>query len=111
MRPRTRSARRVARTPARQSATTNCAAADTSRRVRSDPAGRRVNNARRRLDISAQRDSLDPMTTVYLNGEFVPHERALISVDDRGFVFGDGIYEGLRAIDGKVFEWHAHADR
>lgn len=51
------------------------------------------------------------MTTVYLNGEFVPHERALISVDDRGFVFGDGIYEGLRAIEGKIFEWQAHADR
>jgi D-alanine transaminase len=51
------------------------------------------------------------MTTVYLNGEFVPHERALVSVDDRGFVFGDGIYEGLRAIDGRIFEWQAHADR
>jgi D-alanine transaminase len=51
------------------------------------------------------------MTTVYLNGEFVPHERATVSVDDRGFVFGDGIYEGIRAIDGRLFEWQAHADR
>jgi len=51
------------------------------------------------------------MTTVYLNGEYVPHERAAISVDDRGFVFGDGIYEGIRAIDGRLFEWQAHADR
>src|SRR5689334_5844841 len=51
------------------------------------------------------------MTTVYLNGEYVPHERAAISVDDRGFVFGDGIYEGIRAIDGQLFEWQAHADR
>jgi D-alanine transaminase len=51
------------------------------------------------------------MTTVYLDGEFVPRERAVISVDDRGFVFGDGIYEGLRAIDGRIFEWQAHADR
>src|ERR1041384_7445356 len=51
------------------------------------------------------------MTTVYVNGEYLPRERAVISVDDRGFVFGDGIYEGLRAIDGRIFEWQAHADR
>lgn len=51
------------------------------------------------------------MTTVYLNGDYLPQERATISVDDRGFVFGDGIYEGLRAVDGQLFEWQAHADR
>jgi len=51
------------------------------------------------------------MTTVYLNGEYLPHDRAVISVDDRGFVFGDGIYEGIRAIEGRIFEWQAHADR
>ncbi|HEX3765747.1 MAG TPA: aminotransferase class IV [Kofleriaceae bacterium] len=51
------------------------------------------------------------MTTVYLNGEYVPRERAVIPVDDRGFIFGDGIYEGIRGIDGQLFEWQAHADR
>jgi len=51
------------------------------------------------------------MTTVYLNGEYVPHERAMIPVDDRGFIFGDGIYEGIRGIDGRPFAWQAHADR
>ena len=51
------------------------------------------------------------MPTVYLNGDYLPRERATISVDDRGFVFGDGIYEGVRAIDGAFFEWQAHADR
>ena len=51
------------------------------------------------------------MPTVYLNGEFVPRERAVVSVDDRGFVFGDGVYEGLRAVDGRIFEWPAHAER
>ena len=51
------------------------------------------------------------MTTVYVHGEFLPHDRATISVDDRGFVFGDGIYEGLRAIEGRIFEWQAHAER
>ena len=51
------------------------------------------------------------MTTVYLNGEFIPKERAMISVEDRGFIFGDGIYEVVRVIDGRIFEWGLHAAR
>ena len=51
------------------------------------------------------------MQTVYLNGEFVPKDAARVSVDDRGFVFGDGIYEVVRVIDGRIFEWGEHAAR
>jgi D-alanine transaminase len=51
------------------------------------------------------------MTIVYLNGEYVAKQDAVISVDDRGFLFGDGIYEGVRAIRGKLFAWDAHAAR
>ncbi|MFI5245172.1 MAG: D-amino-acid transaminase [Gemmatimonadales bacterium] len=51
------------------------------------------------------------MTIVYLNGEFIPRERATVSVDDRGFIFGDGIYEGVRSVEGRMFEWDAHAGR
>jgi len=51
------------------------------------------------------------MSTVYLNGEYLARERAVVPVDDRGFVFGDGIYEGVRAIEGQLFEWDAHAAR
>ena len=51
------------------------------------------------------------MTIVYLNGEFMPKEHALIPVEDRGFIFGDGIYEGVRAVEGRMFEWDAHAER
>ncbi|WKW11503.1 aminotransferase class IV [Pseudogemmatithrix spongiicola] len=51
------------------------------------------------------------MATVYLNGKFVPKGEAMISVEDRGFVFGDGIYEVVRAIGGRLFEWPAHAER
>ena len=47
----------------------------------------------------------------YLNGKYVPREAAMIPVEDRGFIFGDGIYEGVRAVGGKMFEWAAHADR
>lgn len=51
------------------------------------------------------------MSTVYLNGRFVPKGEAMISVEDRGFIFGDGIYEVVRAIEGKLFAWDAHAER
>lgn len=47
----------------------------------------------------------------YLNGHFVPRESAMIPVEDRGFFFGDGIYEGVRSLGGRMFEWAAHADR
>ncbi|MBW7933792.1 MAG: D-amino acid aminotransferase [Gemmatimonadaceae bacterium] len=48
---------------------------------------------------------------MYLNGEYVPREQALIPVEDRGFLFGDGIYEGVRAVGDRMFEWAAHAER
>ena len=48
---------------------------------------------------------------MYLNGNYVPRESAMIPVEDRGFIFGDGIYEGVRAVGGKMFEWGPHADR
>lgn len=51
------------------------------------------------------------MSTVYLNGRFVPKHEAVISVEDRGFIFGDGIYEVVRVIEGRIFAWDAHATR
>lgn len=51
------------------------------------------------------------MKTVYLNGGFIPKDRATLSVDDRGFVFGDGIYEVVRVIEGGIFAWKEHARR
>ena len=47
---------------------------------------------------------------VYLNGQFLPAEQATISVLDRGFVFGDGVYEVWRVVEGKLFE-HSRHDR
>jgi D-alanine transaminase len=49
--------------------------------------------------------------TVYLNGEYLDRSRALISVDDRGFLFGDGVYEVTRACNGRLFEWERHVRR
>src|SRR3979411_2602478 len=48
---------------------------------------------------------------VYVNGSFLPLAEARISVEDRGFVFGDGVYEVLRVINGKLFAARFHNDR
>jgi D-alanine transaminase len=48
--------------------------------------------------------------TVYLNGQYLKAEEAKISVLDRGFVFGDGVYEVWRVVDGRLFE-HARHER
>src|SRR5579872_1521748 len=49
--------------------------------------------------------------TVYLNGAFLPRAEARVSVDDRGFLFGDGIYEVTRAHEGRLFEAGRHFAR
>lgn len=46
--------------------------------------------------------------TVYLNGEFLPRQEAHVPVEDRGFIFGDGVYEVTRAVNGRLFEEGAH---
>ncbi|MBC2839817.1 aminotransferase class IV [Robiginitalea sp. SC105] len=48
---------------------------------------------------------------VFLNGEILDAENARISVFDRGFIFGDGIYEVMARINGRFFEQAAHMDR
>ena len=45
---------------------------------------------------------------VYLNDALVPRERATVPVDDRGFLFGDGVYEVLRVVDGALVEGPRH---
>lgn len=49
--------------------------------------------------------------TVYLNGEFTPLSQAKISVLDRGFIFGDGIYEVVPVYNGQPFRMSQHLDR
>jgi len=39
---------------------------------------------------------------IHLNGSLIPLEHASISPFDRGFIFGDGVYEGLRSFRGKL---------
>jgi len=48
---------------------------------------------------------------VYLNGTFLPEQEAMVPVTDRGFIFGDGIYEVIPAYGGRLFRLHEHLVR
>lgn len=48
---------------------------------------------------------------IFLNDRFVTRDEALVSVFDHGFLYGDGIYETLRAYDGRLFMLEAHLAR
>ncbi|MBX9927906.1 MAG: D-amino-acid transaminase [Gemmatimonadaceae bacterium] len=48
---------------------------------------------------------------VYLNGSYLPKADAKLSVEDRGFIFGDGIYEVVRCVDGAIFTGAEHFAR
>jgi D-alanine transaminase len=52
-----------------------------------------------------------PEQVVYLNGEFLPLAEAKVPVLDRGFIFGDGIYEVVPVYSGVPFRWRHHLAR
>lgn len=51
------------------------------------------------------------MLQVYANGDFVPQDQAVTSIYDHGFLYGDGVFEGIRAYNGRVFRLDEHIDR
>ena len=55
----------------------------------------------------ARRNSMQ----VYIDGQFLPREEAKISVFDHGFLYGDGVSEGTRAYNGRVFKLKEHVAR
>ena len=48
---------------------------------------------------------------VYIDGEYYPESEAKISVFDHGFLYGDGVFEGIRSYNGVVFKLREHIDR
>ncbi|MCW3995303.1 MAG: branched-chain-amino-acid transaminase [Candidatus Bathyarchaeota archaeon] len=48
---------------------------------------------------------------VYIDGEYYPKSQAKISVYDHGFLYGDGVFEGIREYNGIVFKLKEHIDR
>ena len=48
---------------------------------------------------------------VFFNGKFVPSSQALVPVNDRGFMYGDGLFETMRVINGRTFRFAQHLER
>ncbi len=51
------------------------------------------------------------MSIVYLNGGFMPADEAMVPVLDRGFIFGDGVYEVIPVYSGRLFRLEHHLER
>ena len=49
--------------------------------------------------------------TIFLNGRFVPEAEAVIPVNDRGFMYGDGLFETMRVVNHRPFRMAQHLDR
>lgn len=73
-----------------------------------------MNSSATNLRSSAQGYVDDPRNDdvlVYVDGRFVPRDQAVVSVFDSGFVLGDGIWEGLRLVNGRLVALEEHLDR
>lgn len=47
----------------------------------------------------------------YVNGQFVPTDRPALAVNDRSFLYGDGLFETIRITNGQPFLWREHLER
>ncbi len=48
---------------------------------------------------------------IFMNGRMVPEKEAVVSVFDHGYLYGDGVFEGIRAYNGRVFRLEEHINR
>ena len=48
---------------------------------------------------------------IYCDGKYLPEEQARVSLFDHGFLYGDGVFEGIRCYNGRVFRLKDHIDR
>jgi branched-chain amino acid aminotransferase len=53
----------------------------------------------------------DERPYVYVNGQYVPKGQAMVSVYDHGLLYGDGVFEGIRIYNHKIFKCQSHMDR
>lgn len=51
------------------------------------------------------------MTTIWIDGKYYDRDTAVVSVFDHGLLYGDGVFEGIRAYSGRIFRLDDHLDR
>jgi branched-chain amino acid aminotransferase len=71
---------------------------------------RKTTRAVKPADESRPAKATKPLT-IFLDGEFVSEENAKVSVFDHGLLYGDGIFEGIRFYNGRVFRLEQHLER
>ena len=54
---------------------------------------------------------MNSQQVAYVNGEFLPESQAKISINDRGFIYGDAVFDTARTFNGKIFFLDDHIDR
>src|SRR3989337_331342 len=63
------------------------------------------------MNIKARGKTMDKEPLIYIDGKYYPKSQAKISVFDHGLLYGDGVFEGIRAYNGVVFKLKEHVDR
>ncbi len=64
--------------------------------------------------VSSPENAIDPTQDrplIWVNGKLVPKSQAMVSVYDHGLLYGDGVFEGIRVYNGKIFKCKQHMDR
>ena len=59
----------------------------------------------------AQQQADGDLPLIYVNGQMVPKSKAMVSVYDHGLLYGDGVFEGIRIYNGKIFKCKQHIER
>lgn len=70
-----------------------------------------IGNASGTMPQAAQPDSPTSEPMIWVNGQMLPKSQASVSVFDHGLLYGDGIFEGIRVYNGKIFKLGQHMDR
>ncbi len=61
--------------------------------------------------INSALEASSQKPTIWLNGKLVPADQATVSVYDHGLLYGDGVFEGIRIYNGRVFKMKSHLKR
>ncbi len=60
---------------------------------------------------AAPRETTSDKPLIHVNGKLLPKSQAVVSVFDHGLLYGDGVFEGIRIYNGKIFKLQQHLDR
>ena len=63
------------------------------------------------LGVIGENDAISCLMKIYIDGRFVSRKEAKISIFDHGFLYGDGVFEGIRVYKGRIFRLKQHIDR